>query len=106
MSEARECPRNSGFKLFPCEMVVAMAMGKVYSGDGCVISYNGELEPGVKECLDDYAGSLEELFYEGSPLPKQAGLYRFNGDARVHMVGGSDEPISFHGEFKALCVTN
>lgn len=106
MRESRECPQHPAYKLFPCEMVVAISMGEVYAGTGCVISYNGETGHGVKEWLDDFAGSLEELFCDGETLPEQPGIYRFIGDARIHMVGGSDEPISFHGDFKTMLLAD
>lgn len=102
MREARECPSHPAFSLFPCTMVVAISMGEVYGGTGCVVRYEGELGHGIKELLDDCAGSLEELFCDGATLPLEPGIYRFIGDARVCMMGGSDEPITFDGDFQIL----
>lgn len=102
MGEPRECPINAGYMLYPCEMVVAMSAGRPYRGNGCVVSYKGEEGHGVHECIDDYAGYLPDMFHGGSELPEKAGIYKFSGDARVHMVGGSDEQITFHGEFTPI----
>ena len=82
----------------PCRMVVAMSMASFHKS-GCVVRYDGEMGHGVKETLDDYAGSVDDLFYDGAKIPTESGIYNFIGFAKVCMIGGSDEPIVFEGEF-------
>jgi len=80
-------------------MLIAIARGKQNAQSGCLVKYKGEEGYGIKEVLDDYALLLPELFYSGESLPEESGLYKFEGFVWVHMVSGSDEPITFHGEF-------
>ncbi len=89
---------------YPCEMLVSIAYRSngVWKGEpcGCVFDYKGELNYGIQETLDEYSGYLADLFHEGAELPKKSGTYKFSGFAEVCMIGGSDEPIIFNGEFK------
>lgn len=88
----------------PCEMSVSIAYHRngEWNGEpvGCVTDYKGELGYGIKETLDEYAGYAADLFYEGAMLPKKNGIYKFTGVAEVCMIGGSDEPVLFKGEFE------
>ena len=95
---------NEFAEKFPCVMVVSIAFqtkggwkGEPY---GCVSGYTGELGHGIGETLDEYSGYVGDLFHDGAKLPSNSGVYIFTGFVEVCMVGGSDEPITFNGEFK------
>lgn len=102
----REYTSDPNYYRFPCVMVVATSMGKFYAGSGCVISYQGEDNQEVKEVVNEFAGSLEDLFYEGTEPPKEPGIYRFVGEARTHPEGGPNEPVTFHGKFQPIPLTS
>lgn len=90
---------------YPCEMLVSIAYHSTgeWRGEpyGCVSDYKGELGYGIKETLNEYSPYLGDLFYEGAELPKKSGVYKFSGFAEVCMIGGSDAPILFKGEFES-----
>lgn len=90
---------------YPCEMLISIAYHSrgEWKGEphGCVTEYKGELSYGIKETLDEYSSYVGDLFHEGAELPKKSGIYKFIGFAEVCMIGGSDEPIVFKGEFES-----
>ena len=81
--------RITGIKL-----KVAIGLG----GGGCLLEL---IEPTdnreVKTDVDEYGGHLYDFFYEGTPAPKEPGIYVFDGAAYGHP--GSDEFYRYQGEF-------
>ena len=86
----------------PCKMVVAMSTGDMCKRMGCVVSYDGDTRHGIKEIIDEYAGYADDLFHNGAKIPLNAGIYAFDGFAKVDMVAGPDEPIIFDGIFSII----
>ena len=79
-------------KLEDVQLIVAIGMGY----GGCVVEI---IKGGADVAVDveEYGGSLDDLFYEGEILPTDAGIYIFTGS--THGVPGSDEHPRYQGEF-------
>lgn len=69
------------------------------AGGGCVIKVLNGSEY-IQEDVSEYGNNLDDLFYEGSEIPKEAGVYVFDGAAYV--CSDIDPPHSYRGKFSKL----
>jgi hypothetical protein len=67
---------------------------------GCVVEIVELPDTRSEVDINEYSSWIDDLFYEGSQLPKEAGLYLFEGKATG--FPGSDEMYRYTGEFTQI----
>ena len=73
---------------------VAIGIG----GGGCVVELEYPKDDiNITADFDEWSSILDDLFHDGALLPKEPGIYLFDGYAEGHP--GGDEAYTYKGEF-------
>lgn len=84
-------------KVADIKLKVAIGLG----GGGCIVeAIDIDENPQINADIDEYGGYLGDFFCEGAELPKEAGIYIFDGIANG--IPWSDDMYRYIGTFSRI----